>query len=103
MIAAFFLNMPNVASWNGRWSGEGKCYAIVKNFGTSKKAVARCEEIIKNGGYSYNFGDDWCARVDVEAVDSAEARRIRKRSSGFCGYNWMVDSILLHGEIKAEP
>lgn len=32
-------------------------------------------------------------------VDSREAARMRKESKGFCGYNWMVDSIISYGEI----
>lgn len=101
MILTFELSMPSVNSWSGRWSGEGKCYAIVRTF-TSKKAIAKAEEIAKVGYYHYSFGDGWAAGVSVKQVDAAEARRLRKASRGFCGYDWMVESILNKGKIEAE-
>jgi hypothetical protein len=35
----------------------------------------------------------------VRAVDAKEARQIRKKSEGFCGYDWMIDSIKAIDEI----
>lgn len=32
-------------------------------------------------------------------VTGEQARTIRKKSEGFCGYDWMVDSILNDGAI----
>lgn len=29
-MVAFILTMPNVGSWNNKWSGEGKVYCRVK-------------------------------------------------------------------------
>lgn len=29
-MIAFILTMPNIGSWNGRWSGENDLHAIVK-------------------------------------------------------------------------
>ena len=29
-MVVFELTMPGVGSWNGRWSGEGRYYAILK-------------------------------------------------------------------------
>jgi len=46
----------------------------------------------------------WGAAVAVNEVSSAEAANLRTKSNGFCGYEWMVDSILKHGRILAsEP
>lgn len=52
------------------------------------------------GAHPYNFGDGWLARVDVSQVDAKEASRLRKASKGFCGYEWMIDSILTRGMIS---
>lgn len=101
MILCFELGMPNNNSWNGRWSGEGNCYARVIDFGRSKKATAVAEQILKEGYYYYNFGDGWGASVTVRQVDSKEAVQIRKKSRGFCGYDWMIQSIKTNGCIKS--
>ena len=34
----FTLTMPNVGSWNGKWTGEKDLHAVVKNLGSSKAA-----------------------------------------------------------------
>lgn len=98
MILAFTLSMPGCASWNGRWSGEGKLYAkTVQTRGRLKDETAHA--IAETGYYHYSFGDGWTAGVSVKQVDTAEARRLTKASQGFCGYDWMVDQIIRHGTI----
>lgn len=47
--------------------------------------------------YTYNFGDGWVAAVSVR---EAKAREIP--SCRFCGYEWMIDSILKRGAITAD-
>jgi hypothetical protein len=91
--------MPGVASWNGKWSGERDYYAIIKSF-RGKSDIADAERILRKGYYHYAFGDGWRAAVYVRRVDSAEAREVRKKSNGFCGYDWMIDSIISTDEIK---
>lgn len=98
MILCFELSMPNVASWNGKWSGEGTLYAKIINFGHSKKAKAKADSLL--GYYHYHFGDGWSAGVDVKEVDAKEAGKIRRKSKGFCGYDWMVESIRYNGKIQ---
>lgn len=98
MILAFKLSMPGVSSWNGRWSGEGRDYVKVVTF-RGKSGKTKGQQLLSHGSYHYDFGDGWCARVDVEEVGSAGASRLRRKSAGFCGYDWMVDSILQFGEI----
>lgn len=98
-MLAFHLSMPGVASWNGRWSGEGHNYVIVRSLGRSKEAGRIEAQIEAQSPYGYAFGDGWYASVRVESVDPATARKLRSKSSGFCGYDWMVDSIIDHGEI----
>lgn len=105
MILSFELSMPGVNTWNGHWSGEDKHYVIVHHFGTSKKATARAQVILDKSYYHYSFGDGWRAGISVKRIDSKQARELR--SDGFCGYDWMVRSILDDGDIygpeRAKP
>lgn len=100
MTLSFELTMPGRNTWNGRWSGEGQIYAIVKNLGKSQKAERNGKSIVEGGPYGYNWDDGWRARVTVREVDVKEARRVRRQSKGFCGYDWMVDSIINYGNIQ---
>jgi len=84
MKLCFTLTMPNVGSWNGRWSGENNLYAKIISFGHSKDAIAKANEIIKKGYYYYNFGDGWGAAITVKEVDTKEATRIKFKSKFFC-------------------
>lgn len=115
----FRLSMPNKGSWNNSWSGDGKNYLNIRAVPESKY-----EEIMKDAkscpiykgvfvrekvgeskpqmNYSYDFGDGWCASVSVEEVESkTKANALKKLSDGFCGYDWMIESILKHNEIKS--
>ncbi len=96
MILAFRLSMPGVNSWNGKWSGEGRNYVVTRPVLKRHQA-----EIANHVGksFTYNFGDGWCASVEVTEVDSKDAAQLKRVSHGFCGYDWMVDSILSHGRI----
>ena len=106
MLLAFELSMPNKGSWNGKWSGENDCYVRILNFsrryGNGKTAKELANKIVSGSGYWYNFGDGWSMCVDVKQVDSKEAAKLRKKSRGFCGYDWAIDSILVFGEILNE-
>lgn len=93
--------MPWRSSWNGQWSGEETLYAIVKKF-TTKKAMARAQTILAKGCYSYSWDDGWRASINVREVDAVQARKVRAKSKGFCGYDWMVESILTYGSIYAD-
>ena len=88
----FTLSMPNRGSWNGRWSGEDRVYArIFRNNDVPKDIIGK--------DFYYNWDDGWCACVSVTKIDSKEAAKIRKKSAGFCGYDWMIRSIIKNGEI----
>jgi hypothetical protein len=102
-IICFELSMPNNNAWNGRWSGEERCYARIKNLGRAKKAEAKAAKLIAGSNYYYNFQDGWGAIVSVREVIAAEAAKIRRKSAGFCGYDWMIDSIMYYGEILVKP
>lgn len=102
MTLIFELSMPGRSSWNGRWSGEETCYAIVKNFGTGKKATERASALATIGYWSHSFGDGWRAGVSCKIATPKSAREYRRKTRGFCGYDWMVANILRHGSIQ-EP
>lgn len=100
MLISFELSMPSNNAWNYRWIGQDDLYAVVKSFRKMPEADGKP---IVGGRFSYNFGDGLVAAVTVREVTSSAAARIRKQSKGFCGYNWMIDSILSWGAIYAEP
>lgn len=96
--------MPNVGSWNGKWSGEGNKYYIIHNLGTSKKTQDKITALLKGKqktSWYYGWSDGWGANVTMEIIDVKEARKRRKESKGFCGYDWMVTSILKYDKILA--
>lgn len=99
MTLCFTLSMPGRASWNGRWSGENKLFAITR--GVCKSDRARAFEMLAKRSYHYNWSDGWGARIDVSEVTARDAVKIRRKSQGFCGYEWMVDSLFKWGEIYA--
>jgi len=85
----FELSMPNNNSWNGKWSGEDRKYTVSKTL--SKKD---CELFIGKS-YHYNFSDGWSACVVCRLPAPRE-----KATNNFNGYSWMIESILLHNQIK---
>lgn len=87
--------MPGNNSWNGKWSGDGKCFVIVKSF---RKMPAE----LKIGYHTYDFGDGWSAAISVREVDKGTAAMLRKKSQGFCGYDWMVSSLISYGKIMRD-
>lgn len=103
-IISFQLTMPNKASWNGKWSGEDKKYYVVYKMSDKFcKTKEHLKDLIEKGhdSWYYRWDDGWGASVMAEIIDSKEARKRRKISAGFCGYNWMITSILEHGAIYA--
>jgi len=85
----FELSMPKNNSWNNKWSGEDNKYTVAKT--VTEKTHAKLKDY-----YTYSFGDGWVAGVTVRKAKVRE-----KATNKFCGYNWMIDSILCHGEIRA--
>jgi len=87
--------MPNVGSWNGRWSGEGKDYLLWRNLTPEQmKHVTG-----SNSHWCYSWGDGWGARISARVMERGERRA---KSAGFCGYGWMVDNIVKHGHPRCE-
>lgn len=98
MNLAFTLSMPNNNSWNGKWSGADRPYVIVRKLCAAKKTREKYAPLIGKAFY-YNFGDGWGASVSVREVVGKEVTALRKKSAGFCGYDWMIPEILQHGRI----
>ena len=90
----FELTMPRIGSWNGKWTGEGREY-----YRSRKNCEVPKDVIDKN--FEYRWEDGWIANVSVSKVTCAEERMLMKKSAGFCGYDWMINSIIKHGYIKA--
>lgn len=88
----FELTMPNCGSWNGKWSGEGRLYVKSRRNNQVPKEVVGKD-------YTYRWNDGWTAKVSVRKVDCREGQKIMRKSQGFCGYDWMIDSIIKYGEI----
>lgn len=87
--------MPNSGSWNGSWSGSGDKYVIAKTLPKDRDV-----ESLHDKSFRYDFGDGWVANVRCVVVDGAKEKNIAvKGSVGFCGYEWMVDSIMKNGMI----
>lgn len=97
-LLCFELTMPGVASWNGRWSGEGRCHAKIRSvYKPNEKPFFPTKD--NSTSFDYRWKDGWWARVNCRQVTSREAKKIREISDGFCGYDWMIDSILKYGKI----
>ena len=86
----FELSMPSNNSWNGKWSGEGAAYTVAKTLPAAKAEGLKPR-------YTYSFGDGWVAAVRVR-----EAAPREKATNRFCGYEWMIDSILKRDIIAAD-
>lgn len=86
----FELSMPGNNSWNGKWSGEESTYTVTRRL-TEKKF-----EDLKPR-YTYSFGDGWVAAVAIR-----QAKPREKVTDRFCGYEWMIDSIIRRGAITAD-
>jgi hypothetical protein len=86
----FELSMPSNNAWNGKWSGEGDTYTVVRTLPVAKANALKPR-------YTYSFGDGWVAAVRVR-----EAALREKPTNRFCGYEWMIDSILKRDAITAD-
>lgn len=92
----FFLTMPNRASWNGHWSGENSVHVIMKTV-PAKYFEEHKSQLI--GTWSYSWDDGWRAEINSRIIEPGERASLLRRNTGFSGYGWMVDSIMLTGEI----
>lgn len=94
-MIVFELSMPNRGSWNGKWSQDGRLFV----------RVLRERDVPKerwDKSFCYSWDDGWTACVTVTRMPANEARNLERKSNGFCGYDWMISSIVKHGDIRRE-
>ena len=93
MKLAFILTMPCVGSWNGDFSGKDKIRC-------KTRTVPQVEgkKLLETKSFSYRWDDGWVAKIEV--FKATEKRSEIRKSVGFLGYDWMIDSILVRGEIS---
>ena len=92
-MIVFTLSMPNRNTWNGKWTGDERIFA------RTRKDREVPKEIVGKDFY-HHWDDGWTACVTVEKMNCREANKLMKKSDGFCGYDWMIESIIRYGEIK---
>lgn len=111
MIICFELTMPNVGSWNGKWTGADNKYYVCRNLplkqgqdvmrGAKSRPVfegmftrVQVGETKPSKSWYFGWDDGWGANVEATVVTAAERRKLEKKSAGFRGYEWMIDSII---------
>ena len=94
-MIVFELTMPHVGSWNGKWSGADKSYIRTMD---ERKVPKECWD----KDFYYRWDDGWSACVSVKRTKASEAKKLEMRSSGFCGYDWMIRSIIECGCILTD-
>ena len=94
-MIVFELTMPRVGSWNGRWSGADRRYIRTKD-------ERKVPKELWGNSYCYRWDDGWEACVSVERMSATEAKKLEKKSSGFCGYDWMIESLIKDGYIHTK-
>ena len=92
MILCFELTMPNRGSWNGKWSGESDRHCIFRVCRT--KAQQEQAKVLNGKDFYHAWDDGWTACISCSIIDHKEANKLKKVNRGFCGYDWMVTSIL---------
>jgi len=97
---AFILSMPNVGSWDGKWTGEGDFHCLVRSYTHTKESPnSEYLNVISKTSHYYSFEDGWGASVRTEEIKGNQISKYKRLSKGFHGYNWMVDEIEEHGRI----
>lgn len=94
-MIVFELTMPHVGSWNGKWTGADRRYIRTRD---ERKVPKECWG--KN--FYYSWDDGWGACVSVTRMSANEARKFERLSDGFCGYDWMIRSIIDNGYIISD-
>jgi len=104
-LVEFKLSMPGRSSWDGKWSGDGKNYTVVREL--SFEDVTRLFDGASDSAdlaerrriWTHRWSDGWCAMVTARVVPAGEELA---RSDGFHGYEWMIENILRAGSPYGE-
>ena len=84
----FELTMPNVGSWDGKFTGAKNKYTVLS------KLLKKDDHSIIGKNWYYDFGDGWGANINCRLANKGE-----KPTNKFMGYEWMLKSIKKHGKI----
>ncbi len=98
MILCFELTMPNVGSWNRKWTGENRKYFKFRNL--SKEESEKLMQGKDSKSWYYSWNDGWGANVSARQVYANEKKKLERISAGFSTYEWMIDSILKIDKIQ---
>ncbi len=93
----YTITMPNVGSWNGKFSGADNFYGTVRSYPSKSDVPAK---VLSKKSFYYNLGDGWGASVSCEEIPTNKKSVIMKRSQGFMGYDWMIHEIEHYGRIR---
>lgn len=94
-MIVFQLTMPGVGSWNGKWSGKERLY--IRTMDERKVPKEYWDR-----DFHHHWDDGWTACVSTTRMSASEARKLERKSNGFCGYDWMIRSIIKNGDIRYE-
>lgn len=94
-MIVFELSMPHVGSWNGKWTGDGGNYIRTK----AERSVPK---ELWGKDFFYRWEDGWEACVHVYQRPYRDAQKLERLSDGFCGYDWMIRSLIKVGYITPD-
>ena len=94
----YILTMPNVGSWNGKFTGEGHLNCSVRSY--IKDSPIPKKVLSMKYGYHYDFGDGWSVNIKATQIKGNQKAKYKKASKGFYGYEWMIKEIEEFGRIK---
>jgi hypothetical protein len=96
----FTLSMPARGSWDNKWYGEGRHFAVIKTMTDANAAKLMGSETAETRYWTYAWNDGWCAGITARVMLHGERK---KKSAGFCDYDWMIDNIIDHGTPYPAP
>lgn len=94
-MIVFELSMPNVGSWDGKWTQSDQLFIRTMQ-------ERKVPKEYWNRSFYHHWDDGWTACVTTTQMSYSEARKLERKSHGFCGYDWMIRSIIRQGEIQYE-
>lgn len=94
-MIVFELTMPHVGSWNGKWTGADRQYIRTRD-------ERKVPKEIWNKDFFYRWSDGWESCVSVTKMKASDASKLERKSSGFLGYDWMINSLIADGYIHTK-